>query len=425
MERKLASGWDLAYEWRAVALLSLGFGLVGVDRFMIMPLFPVMMKDLHLDYQDLGHITGALSVAWGVSALFMGNLSDRIGFRKVIIPALVIFSVLAGMSGLASGVGMLILIRALLGLAEGAYTPASIVATIDASLPARQGRNTGIQQGAFPLLGLGLAPIFVTQLLKVLPWHWIFALVSVPGLVVAFLLYKTLRNTSASAAVAHTSTPDASTHRWTDVFRYRNIPLNIVGMFCWVTCLLVLGALFPSYLIDYLHLSMEEMGFVLSAIGFGGTLGGLALPALSDRLGRKPVMILSVIGAGIFLLLLINTGAAPTKLFICLMMTLFFVFGMIFLTAGPLSAEAVPASLMSTAAGIVIGVGEIFGGGFAPALAGYVAQHFGIQYILDLAMGALAVGLAVAISLRETAPTRTAAQAMAAGTQVQKGRLEA
>ena len=136
MKRNPDSGWDIAYERKAVLLLFLGFGLVGIDRFMIMPLFPVMMKDLHLDYQDLGYITGALSVAWGLSAIFMGNLSDRIGHRKVIIPAIVVFSLLAGLSSLATGVGTLILIRAVMGLAEGAYSPASIVATIDAHFEA-------------------------------------------------------------------------------------------------------------------------------------------------------------------------------------------------------------------------------------------------------------------------------------------------
>ena len=32
--------WDVAYEWKAVALLALGFGLVGLDRWLIAPLFP-------------------------------------------------------------------------------------------------------------------------------------------------------------------------------------------------------------------------------------------------------------------------------------------------------------------------------------------------------------------------------------------------
>ena len=117
--------WDTAYEWKVVALLSLGFGLVGIDRFMIMPLFPVIMKDLMLDYQDLGHITGSLAVAWGVSALFTGNLSDRFGHRKVIVPAMLVFSLLAGVSGLAGGVASLMLIRAVMGVAEGAFTPSS------------------------------------------------------------------------------------------------------------------------------------------------------------------------------------------------------------------------------------------------------------------------------------------------------------
>ncbi|KXU92966.1 MFS transporter permease [Caballeronia megalochromosomata] len=414
MEYSTGSRWDTAYEWKAVALLSLGFGLVGIDRFMIMPLFPVMMTDLHLDYQDLGHITGALAVAWGISAMFMGNLSDRVGHRRVIIPAIIVFSLLAGLSGLATGVGSLILIRAVMGFAEGAYTPASIIATLDASKPTRHGRNIGIQQMALPLFGLGIAPILVTQLLKVLPWHWIFAVVSIPGLLVAYLMLKVLRNTQPTVAVLH----DAATHTWTDVFGYRNIPLNIVGMLCWLTCLVVLSALFPSYLIDYLHLSMQQMGYVLSAIGFGGTLGTLLMPALSDKLGRKPVMICSVIGAAVFLFLLMHTGANPTLLFIYLTLTLLFIFSMITLTVGPLSAESVPVKLMSTASGLVVGIGEVFGGGFAPALAGYIAKHFGIQYIMHLGLAALAVGFVVALSLKETAPSRTRVQSGAVASSV-------
>ncbi|MEJ8825132.1 MFS transporter [Variovorax humicola] len=395
---------DAGYEWKAVALLCLGFGLVGIDRFMILPLFPVIAKDLNLDYQDLGQVTGVLAIAWGVAALFMGNLSDRFGHRKVIIPAIIVFSLLAGFSGLATGVMSLMFIRALIGFAEGAYTPSSIVATLDASKPSRQGMNIGIQQAALPLFGLGIAPILVTQLLKVVEWHWIFAMVSIPGLLIAYLLHRTLRDTPAAVAATHTTTHDASPHKWSDVFRYRNITLNMIGMLCWLTNLVVLSALLPSYLIDYLHLSLEQMGLVLSAIGFGGTTGTLVMPALSDRIGRKPVMIVSVIGAAIGLYFLMHTGAEPWRLFTWLFVTLFFIFSMICLTVGPLSAESVPAKLMSTASGIVVGTGEIFGGGIAPVIAGYVAQHFGIQYIMHLAAIALVIGLLVALSLKETAP---------------------
>jgi len=175
------TGWDTTYEWKAVALLSLGFGLVGLDRFMILPMFPSIMQELNLSYGDLGLITGILSIAWGVSALFMGRLADRVGPRSVIIAAMVAFSILVGASGLATGLVSLMILRAMMGLADGAYTPPSIIATLEASRPSRHGLNLGIQQMMLPLFGLGLAPIIVTQLLHVIDWRWIFPLVSIPA----------------------------------------------------------------------------------------------------------------------------------------------------------------------------------------------------------------------------------------------------
>ncbi|MOA54428.1 hypothetical protein D3C78_1780390 [compost metagenome] len=51
-----------------------------------------------------------------------------------------------------------------------------------------------------------------------------------------------------------------------------------------------------------------------------------------------------------------------------------------------------------------MGIGEVFGGGVAPALAGYIAQHHGIENTLYLALSGAVLGLVVALFLRETAP---------------------
>ena len=95
--------WDTGYEFKAIILLTLGFGLVGLDRMILPPLFPAMMGDLKLDYQDLGNLVGILGVAWGVSAIVIGNLSDRLGRRKVLVPAVLGFSLLSALSGMATG----------------------------------------------------------------------------------------------------------------------------------------------------------------------------------------------------------------------------------------------------------------------------------------------------------------------------------
>jgi fucose permease len=54
----------------------------------------------------------------------------------------------------------------------------------------------------------------------------------------------------------------------------------------------------------------------------------------------------------------------------------------------------------------VSGTGEIFGGGVAPSLAGYIAEHRGIQNTLDLALAGLIGGIFVSLFLRETAPRK-------------------
>jgi MFS family permease len=396
--------WDARYEWKAVAMLALGFGLVGLDRFIILPLFPVMMPDLGLNYQDLGNISAVLAIAWGISSIFMGRLSDRIGRRKVLIPAVLLFSLLAGVSGLAGGVGMLLLIRAVMGISEGAFTPTAIAATSEASHPSRMGMNIGIQQAFFPILGLGVAPIIATQLLLVLPsWRWVFLIVSLPGFVLAWFLYRYLKETRPPQAVA---AEDAQNGNWLAALRYRNVPLNIIGMFCMLTSLFVVSVMMPNYLTDYLKLSVQQMGFVMSAIGLGGFLGQLIMPALSDRIGRKTVVIISFLATGLSLWLMIHTGAEPVKLFMLLFLTTFFNFSMICMTVGPLTSESVPRALTSTATGLVVGIGEIFGGGVAPAIAGFIAQNHGIENTLYLALGGVGLGLAVALALKETASGR-------------------
>ena len=78
------------------------------------------------------------------------------------------------------------------------------------------------------------------------------------------------------------------------------------------------------------------------------------------------------------------------------------------------SRSGAPA-LMAAAAGLVICTGEIFGGGIAPIIAGGVAERFGIQYILPLAVGGLVVGFFNSCLLKETAPGRRARPASPAG----------
>jgi MFS family permease len=374
---------DVAYEIKAVGLLSLGFGLVGLDRFIINPLFPVMQKELGLNYQDLGLISAVLALTWGVASIFAGRLSDRIGSKRVMVPAILMFSLLVASTGLASGMVSLLLIRALMGLAEGAYVPASIVATIEASNPARTGMNVGFQQMAAPLLGLGLGPIVAVMLLKVVPsWHWVFGVVALPGLVLALAMAKLLRE--------HTPTAQPSRRAaagFGELFSHRAVIVHALTMACLLSCVITLAAFMPSYLVDQLHLGLDAMGLALGGLGLGSCAGMVAVPTLSDRVGRKPVMLLSLAVAIGGLVLLPTLRAEPL---LPLAATLFvvssMVSGVIAIAVGPLTSGSVPPHLVSSATGVVIGVGEIVGGALAPALA-----------VPQIALAAAAAGLLLVV----------------------------
>lgn len=393
------------YEWKAVLLLAIGFGLVGLDRWIITPLFPAMMQDLALTYADLGNIVGILGFAWGVFSILLGNVSDRFGRRIVLIPALITFSLMAGLSGAVSGVAALLFLRAVMGATEGAYLSSSVAAAGEASLPRRRGLNQGLMLSAFPLFGMALAPLIATNLLSVVPsWRWVFAIVALPGLVLAVFMGFVIREPAHLARGAPRQRVP-----WSDILRSRNVVLAMLSLVCAMSCIFVLAAMVPNYLQDHLKLTPQQMGLVMSGLGFGGFAGEWLVCALSDHAGRRTMTMLSFIGALLSVLLFQHTGAEPVPLFIGLFLCSFFSFGVLGLMTGPVATEAVAAGLIASAIGIVSGAGEIIGGGVVPAIAGQVAQHYGIENVFYVSVAGLGIGVVISLFLRETAPRRQAA----------------
>lgn len=395
--------WDTSYEWKIILILALTFGLVGLDRFILPVLFPSFMDELGLTYADLGNLVGILAVFWGGSAFVMGFLSDRVGRRKVLIPAVVIFSLMSAFSGMAGGLVSLLLIRAIMGVAEGPVASTGVAVAVEASHPKRRGMNNGIFQCMISLFGNALGPLIATQLLLVVDWRVVFMLVGIPGLIMAAVMYFVVREPAHHQAGA----PAIQRPPVKDLFKHRNVPLAMCTLMCAMGGVFVMGAMMPNYLTDYLGLNTQEMGYVVSAIGFGGCIGQFAMPAVSDFIGRKLTTLISYILAAIFTYLFMNTGAESLgTLFWLLFFAALFNFSALAILAGPVAAEAAPLGMVASVAGLVIGAGEIFGGGIAPVIAGQIAQNTGIQNIFLFAIGGLVVGFIIALFLKETAPRK-------------------
>jgi MFS family permease len=421
---KASARWDTGYEWKAVTLLGLGFGLVGLDRWIIAPLFPCMestgIKEgcgaagIGLDYEAIGHLVGVLGIVWGIFAIVSGRLSDSIGHRKVLIPALLLFSLMSGLSGMAGGLTSLLAIRGLMGLMEGSYCPTSFAATAAAAKPSRRGLLQGLQQSGFALFGFGLGPIIATQLLAVVPsWRWVFWIVAIPGVVLGILFAIVLREprdapAAAGPVVAHGHGPAPGLAGYVQLFKTKNIVLSMLALICAMSCIFVLGGMLPSYMVDHLKLTHQQMGGVMSALGFGGFVGQLGLAGISDFLGRRLTAVLAFIGSAVSVLVFMRIGPDPTTLFLVLFLLSMFSLGAVGLITGPIATESAPAGLVSSGIGIVVGAGEIFGGGVAPAIGGTIAQRFGLENILWMPLIGVGLGIVVTSLLTETAPRKLA-----------------
>jgi len=401
-------GWDTSYEWKIILALSLTFGLVGLDRFILPVLFPVFMGEMGLTYADLGNLVGILAVFWGISAFAMGFLSDRIGRRKVLVPAIIVFSLMSAFSGMVGGLVGLLLVRAIMGLAEGPVASIGVAVAVEASHPKRRGMNNGIFQCMISLMGNAIGPIIATQLLLVTDWRTVFLLVGIPGLIMAAVMFWLVREPPPAPAA-----PDGKVvarPSFGSLFKHRNVPLAMLTLMCAMGGVFVLAAMAPSYLTDYLGLSVQEMGVVFSAVGFGGALGQFLMPTVSDFIGRKLATLMSYILAAVFTWLFAQADASSLgTLFWLLFFASLFNFSALAILAGPIAAEAAPIGMVASVAGLVIGAGEIFGGGVAPAIAGQIAGSYGIEHVYTFTISGLILGFVIALFLKETAPRKTGA----------------
>jgi predicted MFS family arabinose efflux permease len=223
-------------------------------------------------------------------------------------------------------------------------------------------------------------------------------LVAIPGLVIALLLFRILKD---PPHLTRASTAPRRHIPWSHLFKSRNVILAAAGLVCAMSCVFVMV---PNYLTDHMKLSGPTMGFVMSAMGWGGFLGEFGLAGISDFIGRKRATIIAFIGAAISTWEFFHVSAGIPMLFLWLGIVSFFGLGLTSILTGPVATEAVPPALTSSAIVMVSGIGEIFGGGIAPVVAGFVAQRFDIEHIFWIPMVGLSIGIVVSLGLLETAP---------------------
>jgi MFS family permease len=399
---------SLRYETRLLILLSLANGVVALDRLTASFLSPYLVADLGLNNTQLGLMSAALSIAVAASSVLLGRVADRTGRRRLILlSATVLFSLFSGLSGVAAGFGALLLARLLLGAAEGPMVPLSQAIMAEESHPSRRGFNMGVMQmtGAF-LIGGMAGPVIATAVADAYGWRAAFFLSALPGLALALGLFFVMRPDAPRPPRRSEDVP--AVPLWAAIrtlWRVRNVRLSVLIAGLFSAWLMIQNVFLPVYLTQVKGLAPATMGWVIGMGGLAGVAGGVTLPGLSDRIGRRPVITVACflgVAAPIAVLLL---PPDPVMLGVAILFG-WIVLGIAPLYCGVIPSESAPAGLVTTAIGLCMGSGELIGGVIGPSVAGRAADGFGLAAPLWICVGLAFVTGLLCLLLEESAPAR-------------------
>lgn len=390
-----------AYQIWVVGLLSLNFGIVFFDRNAPNFLMPFIQHDLDFSNKAVGLLSSALSLTWAIAGFVVGGLSDRMGKQKIVVVwASLAFCLCSFVSGAAGSFMVLFAARLLMGVAEGGIMPVSHAMIVEEVAPARRGMAMGIGQNlGSNLLGSFVAPLVLVWIANTWGWREGFYLAALPGIVTAALIAFTLREPPREAH-EHAERPRVTMR---EAFANRNVILCAAIAVLLVSYLVVCWAFMPLYLTKVRALAPETMSWMMAVLGISAGLGSFLVPAISDAIGRKPVMIgFSALGMLLPLGALYYTGGSWG-----LAAIFFFGWGLnglfpMFMATIP--SESVDPRLAATLTGMVMGAGEVLGGVLSPFVAGAAADVWGLGAPLWIMLGLAAAATVLALGLLESAP---------------------
>ncbi|AZD02741.1 MULTISPECIES: MFS transporter [Pseudomonas] len=390
------------YENILLGVLFLTFGFVFFDRLALSFLFPFMADELQLSNSHLGMLSSILALAWAVSGALVGAWSDRRGKRKpLLIVAVILFSLCSALSGLVTGFLSLLLFRGIMGLAEGPILPLSQSLMVEASSPHRRGLNMGLLQGsAAGLLGAVIGPPVLIALAEAYGWRHAFIVSLIPGLLIALLIWRYVRNDAPPAPITDNA-PAAPVNRLA-LLKSRNIVLCTLISCVFLTWFVILISFTPTFLVKVRGYSPASMGTVMSCLGGAWVLWGFGVAAISDRFGRRPTLVLFSLIAACCPIALLYANS-PLLMGVLMLLT-YTGLGCFTLFMATIPAETVPREVMATALGMIMGIGELVGGFVSPTIAGFAADRFGLSIVMWISCGGALLAALLALFLKETAP---------------------
>jgi MFS family permease len=359
-------------------LLVLYFGWIVsyIDRTVVSLSIVQIGKDFSLDASKLGIVLSAFFMGYALMQIPGGWLADRFGSRKVIVIAILFWSVFTALTGLAWSLTSLLLIRFLFGIGEGGYPSASTKAISD-YFPAEKRTKAQSTMMSSNSLGAALAPIICAPLLAWLGWRHVFWVVSLLGIIVVvwFLLSTRQAGVYSNSDKAHKPNREEykqllrNSYLWKVLLVFFFINITGWGLSSWM----------PSYLMQVLGINLKSIGIISAIPALFAAAGMIISGRIINKIGSNAkygvITGIFIMGVSLYLMTL-SSSIVQVIIYQCIAFTSSsFVMSFIF----TLPHRVMEQKVVGTAFGI-LNFGGQAAGIFSPMIMGTLIASSGGSY---------------------------------------------
>jgi MFS transporter, SHS family, lactate transporter len=273
----------------------LGWSLDAFDFFILVMCVSAIARDFHAAVPAVLQAIFLTLAFRPIGALLFGAMADRFGRRPTLMINIGCFSVLELACAFAPSLHVLLILRALFGVAMGGEWGVGAALALE-SLP-KEGRGffSGLLQEGYAL-GYLLAAGTYALLFSHIGWRGMFVVGAAPAVLVAYIGLKV---EESPVWVGHRASRATETHRPSLGHNLRRYGLTFLFLILLMTGFNSFSHgtqdVYPTFLQHDHHVSPSMTGAIAVIYSVGAILGGLSFGSLSERWGRKRAIILAAL----------------------------------------------------------------------------------------------------------------------------------
>ncbi len=282
-------------QWAALAASFLGWTLDAFDFFLVAFCLIPIRNEFHQNDTAVALSIGLTLAFRPVGAFLFGLIADRYGRRLPLMLDLVFYSVIEVATGFAPNFTTFLVLRALFGIGMGGEWGVGASLAMEKVPLKWRGVLSGLLQQGYAL-GYLLAALCRFSLLDRWGWRPLFFLGGVPALLALLVRYRVKESEVwRQSKRENWSELGSSILRHWKLFLYLTVLMTGMNL-----CSHGTQDMYPTFLQRYWHFTGDRSAIISAISMLGALTGGVLVGLLSDRIGRRRAIVLSL-GAGILL----------------------------------------------------------------------------------------------------------------------------